>query len=403
MEAPLLFLSRDPSALATLLPKILGPVARKLALKTAGLPALSGAAGDLRMARDLARNRRLLHALTDALAASLPEPCAATDDGAESVPEASLGQLHAALADQDSKRWAEVLEQATDWEQRLPDCADPVAAASPTAKAPAAAKPRATSKRNRIGEAKAALQEARREIARLEQEVGQLHRREEGSLEDIADLQARLRDAELRAAEQKRRLVDAVTPEDREAALGARADEAERRASVAEQKLQIVELERDDFRACLEDTERFLQVAEEEVPSFRDRPLLAIEQSLADQAEAAGRKFRVLVIGGGEPQRRHQEKFREYAEVMGFVGEWRMAEYVSWHKEMKRLTADMRDRFDALIILHWNRTTFTRSARDICNQQGQLPCITCHYEGFTSLRETMQECLRQLLAAAERS
>ncbi len=398
----MLFLSRDQAALAALLPKLLGPAARKSALKAAGLPALSGPAGDLRMARDLARNRRLLHALTDALAVAR-SATAATDADAEIATEGTLGELHAALADEDSKRWAEVLEQASNWEERLPDCADPVAAASsPTAPKPASPAALKTSNRDRVRAAKATLQDARHEIARLEQEVSQLHQREEGSRENIADLQARLRDAELRAAEQKRRLVDAVTPEDREAALAARADESERRASVAEQKLQIVELERDDFRACLEDTERFLQVAEEEVPSFRDRPLLAVEQSLADQAEAAGCTFRVLVIGGGEPQRRHQDKFREYAEVMGFVGEWRMAEYISWHKEMKRLTADMRDRYDALVILHWNRTTFTRSAREICNQQGQRPCITCHYEGFTSLRETMQECLRQLLAAAER-
>ena len=75
-----------------------------------------------------------------------------------------------------------------------------------------------------------------------------------------------------------------------------------------------------------------------------------------------------------------------------------MAEYVSWHKEMDKLATDMRTRYDALVILHWNRTTFTRKAREVCNQAGQKPCITCYYEGFTSLRETLQECMRQLLA-----
>jgi len=116
--------------------------------------------------------------------------------------------------------------------------------------------------------------------------------------------------------------------------------------------------------------------------------------------EECGRSFKVLVIGGGEPQHRHLDKLEEYAEVMGFESDWRMAEYVSWHKEMNRLGTDMNTRFDALVILHWNRTTFTRKAREICNEAGHKPCITCYYEGFTSLRETLQECLRQLIAAS---
>ena len=70
-------------------------------------------------------------------------------------------------------------------------------------------------------------------------------------------------------------------------------------------------------------------------------------------------------------------------------------------REMNRLATDMNTRYDALVILHWNRTTFTRKAREICNESGQKPCVTCHYEGFTSLRRTLQETLRQLLAAEE--
>jgi hypothetical protein len=74
-----------------------------------------------------------------------------------------------------------------------------------------------------------------------------------------------------------------------------------------------------------------------------------------------------------------------------------MAEYVSWNKEMKRLKQDMEKNYDALVILHWNRTTFTKNARAICNAKNQKPCITCHYEGFVNLRQTLQECLGQLL------
>nr|MBC8327431.1 hypothetical protein [Planctomycetota bacterium] len=83
-------------------------------------------------------------------------------------------------------------------------------------------------------------------------------------------------------------------------------------------------------------------------------------------------------------------------------GRWRRAEYTPWHKEITLLSRDMERNFAALIVLHWTRTTSPRRARDICNQQGQKPCLTCHYEGFVSLRQTLQECLRQLLARDSR-
>ena len=79
-----------------------------------------------------------------------------------------------------------------------------------------------------------------------------------------------------------------------------------------------------------------------------------------------------------------------------------MAEYQAWHRAMDGLRRDMQERYDALVILHWNRTTFTRKAREICDSGGAKPCLTCHYEGFTNLRESLQECLRELLAAAKR-
>lgn len=197
----------------------------------------------------------------------------------------------------------------------------------------------------------------------------------------------------------KRRLAEATDPGEREKALAESAARAEHELGVLQQKFDLVQEERDDLRACLEDYDRFLALPQEEVPSFRSRPLLPEELEVKAAVAAAGRRRRVLVVGGGEPQYRHRDKLTEYAEAMGFEAEWRMAEYVSWHREIDKLRADMKARFDAMVILHYNRTTFTRHARGICDEAGHKPCLTCRYEGFTSLRATLRECLRQLAAA----
>lgn len=417
LESPLLHLSREAERLAALLPKLLAPAARRAALQAAGLPARGGAVGDLRLARELGRNRRLRSALADALVTQLPpaaEEGAAED--AELEPEDRLAQLHRALCGPDAASWDQVYSLAKAWGEDLPARRESRSGASKAGGSPAggaaqsggatkSATPasggaaKASGPDARLKDAKATLKDERQEKARLERELAKAHKSEGKLRKRVGELETKVREAEQRAAETKKRLSAAVAPGTRERTLDKEAKSAKRRASVAEQKLHIVELERDDLRACLMDSDRFRQVAEEDVPSFRERPLLSNEVELSEKLQELGFRPRILVVGGGEPQRRHHDKFAEYGEVMGFDGAWRMAEYVSWHKEMGHLEADMRERFDALVILHWNRTTFTRKAREICNDAGQRPCITCHYEGFTSLRETLQECLRQLIAA----
>jgi len=244
------------------------------------------------------------------------------------------------------------------------------------------------------------LAQLRRVLAERQEEAGTL-RRELQQEEDLHEqAEAARRDAELRASERKKQLRNAISSSDREDQLEAVLESLRRELNIEKQKRQMVAEESDDLRACLEDRDRFDAVEEEEVPSFRQRPLLDRECTLSEELTArrqAGQSYRILVVGGGEPQFRHRDKLEEYAEVMGFQSSWRMAEYTSWHKEMDRLATDMNTRYDALIILHWNRTTFTRRARLVCDTAGHKPCITCYYEGFTSLRETMQLCLRQLL------
>ncbi len=263
-----------------------------------------------------------------------------------------------------------------------------------------------------------ALTREQKDNQRLKEQLAQLRRilserQEELSLlrkdfrqveENLERADAERRDAEQRASARKRQLQDATASSDREEQLELALETARRELNIEQQKRQMIAEESEDLRACLEDRDRFDAFAEEEVPSFRNRPLLNKEQELAQDLTKyaqSGAHFRILVVGGGEPQLRHQDKLQEYAEVMGFESTWRMAEYTSWHKEMDRLASDMNTRFDALVILHWNRTTFTQRARKVCDDAGHKPCLTCYYEGFTSLRETMQTCLKQLLGRVD--
>jgi hypothetical protein len=250
------------------------------------------------------------------------------------------------------------------------------------------------------------LLEARREASASQEKLGAERDRKQA-------LQIRLDEAKLqaeherqRATEFKQRLSAITKASEREQILENESLASVHRLYIAEQKLDWLEEERDDLRGILEDKDRFDQMVEEQVPSFRNRPLTTRERDLAEQlalrVQAGKNSFRILVVGGAEPQYRHRDKFLEYSQALGFSSLWRMAEYQSWHRELDALARDMRVRFDALIILHWNRTTFTRKARGLCDLDGNKPCLTCHYEGFTNLRESLQECLRQLLTAEAR-
>lgn len=245
---------------------------------------------------------------------------------------------------------------------------------------------------------KARFDESKREVSRLQKEVGIAHTRYQGAREEWTEAKTAASEERRRATEFKRKLNESSSPANRELALSEELEQLAKRLHISEQKFEMVETEREDLRACLEDHDRFNKMPDEELPSFRNRPLISEEQELANLLAAEDKPpARVLVVGGGEPQYRHLDKFSEYAAVLGFEGSWRMAEYDSWHKEMDRLAKDMESNFDGLVILHWNRTTFTRKAREICNIKGQKPCITCHYEGFVSLRQSLGICLRQIL------
>ncbi|RMH01274.1 MAG: hypothetical protein D6702_11890 [Planctomycetota bacterium] len=414
LESALLFLGRNrpelARALGLLLPTaLLEELARSAGRQRSGLTTAADRVADAAI-----RLPRFRSEVVAALLSVLPdEPCPPTamladDHLGQLRPSALLAALRDDLLSGEEAGWRRAGERLQDWAEHLaPPPAEPPAT-RPRPTAPARKKDAAARARKLAEEKKglqARLEEARREISRLQEELGREHRRREALREELDEARNRALEAEARAAKAKRLLKSSTSPSEREAELARAVEEAQADLRVAEQKLAIVLEERDDLRACLEDHDRFAQIVDEEVPSFRDRPLPQAEVELAERLAERRRRgrpdFRVLVVGGGEPQLRHKDKFEEYIEILGIQGQWRMAEYTSWHKAIDTLSREMARSFDALIVLHWNRTTFTRRAREICNRHGQKPCLTCHYEGFVSLRQTLQECLRQLLAREE--
>lgn len=404
VDTVLLWLSREPADLEWLLGRLLEPGTLLAALREQGAPRRPGADAAQSVAALLPQHTRLREAIAqrlllaapsgDAPAIELPQADGAAFDAAAIGADDWLRLLRDALAS-GTESGATAIRAA----RRLAGEQLPARADAPAARP---ARPRTEAKPARRGaepdgDAAAARLLAERE--RLERELALEHARRRELAEELDRARAELRSESQRASELKKRLAAAKDPGERERALQELADRAQHELAVLRQKFGFLEEERDDLRACLEDYDRFLALPAEEVPSFHNRPLLPEEVDLKRALEAGQRGFRVLVVGGGEPQHRHKDKLAEYAEAMGFAAEWRMAEYVSWHREIDKLAADMKTRFDALVILHYNRTTFTRHARTICDDAGHKPCITCRYEGFTSLRTSLRECLRQLAAA----
>jgi len=402
LDSALLFLSRKPAQLARLLEWFLPPAVLHELASAGGRRRAGRLQPSLAIADVIEKHAKLRRSVVAALLSERPdaEPLAQaeTADLTGVAPERLLASLFVAMS----------AEHLIDW-QRIPPLADRFGEILLTKEdapksSPAHPRPPTSPKQSAAPEPVDAVEKLKKlvralraEKALLQAALGKEHQRKQELLEQVETARSERRYAQARAAELKKQLVESSSANERERLLIEESAETRRLQHIAEQKIELLVYERDDLRACLEDLDHFDSLPEEEIPSFRNRPLLEKEVRLAEKLERSGAPFRVLVVGGGEPQFRHQGKLDEYAEIMGFHSHWRMAEYVSWHKEMDRLGTDMNTRFDALVILHWNRTTFTRKAREICNQAGQKPCITCYYEGFTSLRETLQECLRQLL------
>jgi len=415
IESGLFYLARKPETLACLLEALLPPslclgLLQKIPGKRTG-----GGRPALQLARRLQKRPALGHALAQAVAGFLPEtdPPPRTylkkSSAAWLRRESLLAALRDALGGGAEPEWKRAEGWIEAWHPFLGKAEDPDPPAPKPQAPPPPAPPAAASNgqvdslRREKHQLQKDLKAERRRAARLQKEIGKTREERDAARQEAALARAKTQEARRRAAGQKRELKQAAAPSRREGELKRKLEDLRREHALLKQKFRIREDEIQDLLDIQKDREHFRTLPEEDIPSFRGRPLQPEEQELSQalQARAARGKppFRVLVVGGGEPQLRHREKLEEFAQVVGFESTWRMADYSSWHQTIDSLKTDMQSRFDALVILHWNRTTFTRVARDICNHAGQKPCITCNYQGFVNLRTTLRECLRQLQAA----
>lgn len=423
LDSALLLLSREARVLADLLSFALPAEQIAAWAKAAGRRKPGRPQPALQLAEALSLHHKIRSQVALALHEILPEAADSEDPGVEDeateverswlylvglLRSAELADWESALALICDSDWtwpaATVLGTAPGQVAPADRTIQPQASETKPA-APTRASP-AETEAKRLARIQTQLKAARQEAAALQEELGNERRRRHAEEVERSQVLAEAEAERLRATELKQQLARRSSSSEREDLLDGELRELRHSVHVLAQKVAWLEDERDDLRGVLADHDRFDSI-EEEVPSFRDRPLTQPEQELTHRLEARNKSgapsFRVLVVGGGQPQHRHQDKLVEYAESLGFQAHWRMAEYQAWHRAMDGLRRDMQERYDALVILHWNRTTFTRKAREICDSGGAKPCLTCHYEGFTNLRESLQECLRELLAAAERS
>jgi len=234
----------------------------------------------------------------------------------------------------------------------------------------------------------------REELARLRRDLDELRRRLGEANETSRGLQARLgaeeqarRDADRRAAEHKRQKEGALTPSDRERDLKKALEDARRENQTLAEKIEV-----------LEDQIALENQPEEEPAASRasEDEEVALAPKVRALAARLGRKPAILVIGGAKPQYRHKAKLEALQARVGFEGEWEWADYEGWHRRMERLRNDMERRYDALVILHWNRTTFVEKAKEAADRAGKLQRIV-RYNGFTALRHALLQLLGYLV------
>ena len=412
LDSALLYLSNEPEPLAFLLGWCLPPAVIKVCLKAGRRklpprhpnPALFLAE---QLGSRAGSRTKSVKSLLDSLPAEKPCPHKwVTKKNIELIhPNAFFSGLRAKLISKELDDWKIAANWIADCGNTYPPAPDSTEETQRKSESAAEKKSAVAAKENKKLEKEKLnleqrLTQAQKKIADSAEQLGREHKRRAELREEIAQLQVELHDERTRANTLKKKISRANSSSDRESHLSEALESAQHRVAILQKKFDLTHEERDDLRSVLEDYDKFRDLPEEVITTFRGRPLLAEEQrvqeTLAARKGSGGKQLRILVVGGGEPQHRHQDKLMEYADELGISTEWRMAEYQSWHKEMSKLQDDMRNHFDGLIILHWNRTTFTRKCREICSKENRLD-FTCHYEGFSNLRETMVKLLEQLV------
>lgn len=226
------------------------------------------------------------------------------------------------------------------------------------------------------------IEQMQTELDELRQRLGKSHR-------ENADLRALyetakgdLETAFRRAARFKQALDETKSATDRERELLEAYAREKQRADIEAAKLEILEYELD----VLAHDEEPAPPATKTDPA-RDPVLERIRR----YESARGVKPRILIVGGAGKQRSHRDRdFETMKARLGIEGEWRFADYGSWHRDLPRLRNDIQHRFDLVFVLHWNRTTFVQKMHDEARALNRR-VRTVPYRGFLSLERAITE------------
>ncbi len=217
-------------------------------------------------------------------------------------------------------------------------------------------------------------------VTELQTRLGDKNRECDAIRKEWDTLKGDLRVAFNRAARFKHALDEAKSTSEREAALKDDLARQAQRADIAEAKLEILEYQLD-----------LLELEEEPQKDAGPVGSDPVSEHVLEYIERAGRAPRILVVGGAGKQRAHRERdFAGLLERFGIEGEWRFADYTSWHRELPRLKNDLRGRYDLVFVLHWNRTTFVQKMHDVA-RAAQVRVRTVPYRGFLSLQDAVRE------------
>ena len=250
------------------------------------------------------------------------------------------------------------------------------------AKAEEAARAERKAVEDRERSMKQRLESMQAELAELQQRVGEKNRENEQLRSMQEELKNDVQVAFRRAARFKHQLDDMKSSSERETELREAYAREKQRAEIELAKVEILEYQLD-----LADQEEHDDATETQEASTHD----ATAERVSEYIARHGRSPRLLIVGGAGKQRSHRERdFAQLKERLGFDGEWRFAEYGSWHRELPRLRNDIKDRYDLVFVLHWNRTTFVQKMHDEARAlNGRVRTVP--YRGFLSLENAVTE------------
>jgi len=235
---------------------------------------------------------------------------------------------------------------------------------------------------NRERGLKERIEELQGRLADLQRRLGQKNRECDEIRGEWENLKGDLRIAFRRAARYKNALDDTRSASERERALEAALARERQRADIEASKLEIIEYQLDLLEQDEESAAAETRILHEHDP---------VPERVLHYVEKFASPPRILVVGGAGKQRSHRERdFACLKERLGIEGEWRFAEYGSWHRNLPRLRNDIRDRFDLVFVLHWNRTTFVQKMHDEA-RAANARVRTVPYRGFLSLEKAVRE------------